>query len=114
MQGVPFRLDGKGRVWISWMSRDKAYSSVSDERGEKFLPRVATPDKGKQTESFPIVLANRKDEVLLVWTQSQYVQWALYTIDGKFTGVRGQGGELPLAKKPAAFVGLDDHFYLVF
>ena len=114
MQGIPFRVDGEGRVLISWMSRDKAYWSISDERGEKFGPPIATPDGGKQTESFPIVLASRKGEVVLVWKQEKRVQWAVSTMAGKFTGQHGQGGELPWRNKPTAFVGLDDNFYIVY
>ena len=114
MQGIPFRVDGTGRVLVSWMSRDKAYWSISDDKGEKFGPPIATPDGGKQAESFPIALANRKGDVVLVWKQGQRVQWARYTMDGKFTGERGQGGDLPWRNKPTAFVGLDDQFYVVF
>jgi hypothetical protein len=114
MQGIPFRVDGAGRVLISWMSRDKAYWALWDEQGEKFGPPVATPAGGTQDESFPIVLANRKDEVLLVWKQGKRVEWALYNLDGKFTGKRGQGEDLPWRNKPTAFVGLDDHFYVVY
>jgi hypothetical protein len=114
MQGIPFRVDGKGRVLISWMSRDKAYWSISDERGETFGPPVATPDLGKQCESFPIVLANRKGDVLLVWKENQRVLWAVYALDGTFTGQRGQGDELPRRNKPTAYVRTDDNFYVVF
>ena len=114
MQGIPFRVDGKGRVLVSWMSRDKAYWSISDEHETTFRPPVATPDGGRQTESFPIVLANPKGEVLLVWKQGRRVVWALYTMDGKFTGEGGQGGELPWRNKPTAFVGWDEHFYVVY
>jgi hypothetical protein len=114
MQGIPFRVDGKGQVLISWMSRDQAYWSMSDAHGEKFGPRIATPDRGQEPESFPIALTNRKGEVALVWKQGKRVQWALYTSDGKYAGKRGQGGELPWRDKPTAFVGLDDHFYIVY
>src|SRR5260370_33437753 len=114
MQGIPFRVDGLGRVLVSWMSRDKAYWALSDEQGKSFGPAIPTPDRGTQDESFPIVLANRKGEVLLVWKQGKRIEWALYSLDGKFTGKRGQGEDLPLRNKPTAFVGLNDHFYVVY
>lgn len=112
MQGVPFRVDGKGRVLVSWMSRDQAHWAVSDEGGKRFGPPTAAPAGDKQ--AFPVVLVNRKGEVLLVWKQGKEVHWARYTADGKYTGERGKAGELPGRNKPAAIVGADDHFYIVF
>jgi hypothetical protein len=114
MQGIPFRVDGQGRVLISWMSRDKAYWAISAEKAGPFGSPVATPGAGTQAESFPMVLANRKGEVLLTWKAGKRIQWALYTMDGKYTGNLGQGGELPWRNKHTAFVGADDNFYVVF
>lgn len=114
MQGVPFRVDGKGRVLVSWMSRHKAYWAISDEGGQRFGPAVPTPGGGKQKQAFPVALANRKGEVLFVWKEGDQVSWALYTLDGKPTGVGGRAGSLPGPNKPTAFVGSDDQFYIVF
>jgi len=75
---------------------------------------LTTPDEGRQVESFRIVLANGKGEVLLVWKENRRVMWALYTMDGQFTGKRGRGDELPWRNKPTAVVGLHDHFYVAF
>lgn len=113
MQGVPFRADGEGRVLVSWMSRDRAYWTISDEGAKRFGPPVAAPEGGKK-EAFPIALVNRKGEVLLVWKQGQEVHWARYSLEGKYTGERGRAGELPGRNKHTAFVGSDGHFYLVF
>src|SRR5262249_22018209 len=114
MQGTPFRVDGKGRVLISWMSRDKAFWSISDEGATRFGPRVGTPDGGKQEEAFPLALSNDKGEVLFLWKEGKQVNWARYALDGKFTGEKGNAGTLPGKNKPTAFVGADGHFYVVF
>jgi hypothetical protein len=114
MQGIPFRVDGKGRVLVAWMSRDKGYWALSNEGAEKFGPPIGTPDHGKETESFPIALIDGKGEVLLVWTCDKRVQWALYTPDGKYTGKRGNAEQSRRRNKPTAFVGLDENFYVVF
>lgn len=114
MQGVPFRVDGKGRVLISWMSRHKAYWALSEPGGERFGPAVSAPGDGKHKQAFPVALANRKGEVLLVWKHGAQVSWAMYTRDGKPTGIGGQAGSLPGPNKPTAFVGADDQFYVVF
>src|SRR5438552_4033504 len=98
MSGVPFRVDGKGRVFASWMSRDKVYWSLSDEGGKRFAPRVAAPEGGAQSSS--MILMNRKGEVLLVWKEGQQVNWAIYTQDGKLTGAKGAVGRLPGTNKP--------------
>jgi len=112
MSGVPFRVDGKGRVLASWMSRDKVYWSLSDVDEKRFATRVAAPDGGHQGSS--MVLMNRKGEVLLVWKEAQHVHWAIYTQEGKPTGEKGTAGQLRGTHKPTAFVGADDEFYLVF
>jgi hypothetical protein len=114
MQGVPFRVDGKGKVLVAWMSRQKAYWSVSDDGGAHFAKPVATPDRGRQEEKLPVAVANGKGEVLLVWKAGRDVRWALFTPDGKFTGERGTAGQLPGDNKPTAFVGADGGFYIVF
>src|SRR5262245_16414123 len=113
MQGVPFRVDGKGRVLVSWMSRQRAYWSISDEDGKRFAPRVATPD-AKANEAFPVAVANAQGEVLFAWKQGAQVRWALYQADGTFTGKQGTAGELAGKNKPTAFAGVDGHFYIVF
>ena len=112
MSGIPFRVDGKGRVLVSWMSKDKVYWSLSDEAGKRFAQRVAAPEGVDQGSS--IVVMNRKGEVFLVWKEDEHVKWAIYTQEGKLTGEKGTAGRLPGANKPTAFVGPDDAFYIVF
>ena len=112
MSGIPFRVDGKGRVLVSWMSRDKVYWSLSDEAGKRFAQRIAAPKGDEQGSS--IVLINRKGEVFLAWKEDQQVKWTIYTQEGKLTAAKGTAGRLPGANKPTAFVGPDDVFYLVF
>jgi hypothetical protein len=114
MNGIPFRVNGKGQVLVSWMSRNKAYWSVSDEGATRFAPPVATPDGGKRREELSAAVANGKGEVLLVWLRGKEVAWAIYQMDGKFTGKQGVAGELPGDNKPTAFVGADDNFTIVF
>jgi hypothetical protein len=114
MMGIPFRVDGRGRILISWMSRHKAYWSISDEGGTHFAPRITTPDGGKQDAAYPLALANHRGEVLFLWLHEKRLHWARYTLDGKFTGEQGEAGTIPSGNKPTAFVGGDDHFYLVF
>ena len=114
MNGIPFRVNGKGQVLVSWMSRDRAYWSISDEGGARFRPRVGTPDGGQQNESLPIALSNRKGEVLLVWLKGKQIAWAIYQVNGKFTSEQGIAGEQTKENKPTAFVGADDDFYIVF
>jgi hypothetical protein len=112
MSGVPFRVDGKGRVLVSWMSRDKVYWSLSDEGGKRFAPRVAAPAGGDQGSS--LALMNRKGEVLLLWKEGPQVNWAVYTQEGELTSAKGTAGRLSGKNKPTAFVGTDGVFYLVF
>jgi hypothetical protein len=105
-------VDGKGRVLVSWMSKEKVYWSLSDEAGKRFSQRVAAPEGVDQGSS--IVLMNRKCEVFLVWKEDELVKGAIYTQEGKLTREKGTVGRLPGANKPTAFVGPDDTFYLVF
>ncbi len=112
MSGVPFRVDGKGRVLVTWMSRDKVYWSLSDDSGQRFAPRVAAPEGGVQGSS--TVLMNGQGDVLLVWKEGQQVIWTLYTQEGKPVGKRHTAGPAAGPNKPTAFVGADDRFYIVF
>lgn len=113
MQGVPFSLDGAGRVLVSWMSRNKGYWALSDVGGKKFGPKVATPDGGKGNAAMPLALMNQKGEVLFVWKEGQQISWAIYDKAGKPTKDQGQAGTLAGTHKPTAFVGSDDRFYVV-
>ena len=112
MSGVPFRVDGKGQVLVSWMSRNKVYWSLSEEGGRRFGPRVRAPEGGDQGSS--IALTNRKGELLLVWKEGEQVNRATYSQDGKLAGDRGNAGRLPGPNKPTAFVGPDGVFYILF
>jgi hypothetical protein len=112
MSGVPFRVDGSGRVLASWMSRNKVYWSLSEDGGRRFGPRAPAPEGGDQGS--PIALMNRKGEVLLVWKEGDLVNWAIYTQDGKLAGGKGNAGRLPGTNKPTAFVDPDGVFYIVF
>src|ERR1700730_1333980 len=93
MNGMPFRVDGKGQVLVSWMCRDKAYWSVSHKGATRFAPRVGTPGSGRQKEALTVAVSNRRGELLLVWLRGRQVAWALYGMDGKFTGKQGMAGE---------------------
>jgi hypothetical protein len=112
MSGVPFRVDGKGRVLVSWMSRDKVYWSLSEERGGRFAPRVPAPNGGNQGSS--VALMNQRGEVMLVWKEGEQVKWAIYSQEDKHITDSATAGVLPGKNKPTAFLGPDDRFYIVF
>lgn len=114
MMGLPFRVNGDGRVLVSWMSRDRAYWSLSDKGTRRFGPKVATPDGGKRDEAFPVAVANPRGEVLFAWVEAGQVRWAIYTEDGKPTDRRGTAGRLPPNTKPTAVLGSGGRFILVF
>jgi hypothetical protein len=113
MQGLPFRVDAKGRVLFAWMSRNRAYWTLSEEGAKNFRAPIGTPDKGTAKQMFPMALANAKGEVLLVWTEGGEVRWAIYQSDGTPTAQRGVAGRQTGQDKPTAFVGGDGHFYIV-
>ncbi len=112
MSGIPCQVDAKGRVLVSWMSRDRVYWSRSDDAVKRFGPRVAAPGSGKQAA--PIAVANGRGEVVLVWKEADEVRWALYGADGAFSGKQGKAGRHPGSNKPTAFVGTNDEFFIVF
>jgi hypothetical protein len=105
-------VEDNGQVLISWMSRNRAYWSISNSEASTFAPRVATPQSG-EGENHPVVLTNHKGQVLLVWKEGAQANWAIYTIDGRFTGERGTAGALNGRSKPEAFLGTDGNFNLV-
>ena len=74
----------------------------------------------EQEEIYPSAVANRKGTVLFVWQVGPMavkgtatVKWAQYDEDGKPTGDAGTAGRSFAGTKATAFVGNDDHFYIV-
>ena len=112
MSGPSFTVEDNGQVLISWMSRNRVYWSISNTEASNFAPRVTTP-QGGEGENHPVVLSNHKGQVLLVWKEGPQANWAIYTMDGKFTGQRGNAGVLNGRSKPEAFLGTDGNFNLV-
>lgn len=112
MTGVPFSLDGEGHVLASWMSRNKAYWSISDAGATRFGPRIGAPTQADKA-IHPLVVPNHRGQVLLVWKEGTRVQWAKYDRRGRFTGAHGTAGETDARSKPLAFVGKDDRFHIV-
>ncbi|NCO34991.1 MAG: exo-alpha-sialidase [Armatimonadetes bacterium] len=113
MNASPLAVTDDGQALVTWMSRDRVYWAVSKGEVTKFAPRIPTPD-GLDGERYPLILANGRKEVLLVWKQQDKVKWAVYTADGKLTDQQGTAGQQPSRSKPTAFVGSDDSFYIVF
>ena len=58
-------LDAQGRALCAFMSRHRVYWSVLSAGGSAFLLHVATPGR-ENDEIYPLAVANRKGEVLLV------------------------------------------------
>jgi hypothetical protein len=80
---------------------------------------LATP-ANEDDEIYPTAVGNRRGEVLFLWqvgpmstTGKATVKWAKYGADGKFTGQQGILGTTTSGTKSTAFVGRDDHFYIV-
>ncbi|HYV37734.1 MAG TPA: sialidase family protein, partial [Gemmataceae bacterium] len=117
MQGMPFSVDSTGKVLFSWMSRDRAYWTMSDEGAKTFLAPIATPEKNaggaKAKQAFPMAVSNAKKEILLMWTENGDARWAMYGADGSATGQHGVAGTKVGQDKPTAFAGTDGQFYIV-
>ncbi len=112
MQGPPVRLDGKGRVLYSWMSRGQVFWTLSED-GKSFRDPIPTPEKGRGLQSFPTAVANARGEVLFVWAQEGEIRWAIYNADGRPTEQRGVAGKQAGDNKATAVAGPDGHFYVV-
>jgi hypothetical protein len=113
--GAPFSFDARGRLLASWMSRGRVYwaaAPAADPAAARFGPRIPAP-RAARAENYPLVLANRRGDVMLIWTEERRVRWARYTPDGRFTGRQGIAGDLRAPDKPTAFVGRDDRFHIV-
>ncbi len=114
MQGIPLNVDGKGRVTVSWMSRNRAYWKFSTDGGATFAGKsITTPDQGTARQSFPLALPNIKGQVLLVWAEGGQVRWAVYRADGTPTTERGVAGPQTGQNRPTAILGADGNFYVV-
>jgi hypothetical protein len=109
MSGADFLVEKNGQVIVSWMSQGKVYWSKSTASG--FAPRIEAP-ASEGTANHPLIVTHRKD-VLLLWKQSGNLNWARYTMDGKFTNEQGIVTALPGKDKATAFVGADSKIYVV-
>jgi hypothetical protein len=63
MNGIPFRVNGKGQVLVRWVSRNRMYWSVSDAAGKRFASAVAMPNQAGRPELLSVAVSNRKGEV---------------------------------------------------
>ncbi len=119
MCGPELTVTPAASLLCAFMSEHKVYWSVSTPGRDRFLLHVPTP-ANETDEIYPCAVANRAGEVLMVWqvgpmsiSGTATVKWAIYTIDGKFTGRQGTLGKSYSGTRPTAFVGTDDAFYVV-
>lgn len=112
MNGADFQVANNQRVLLSWMSQGKVYWSAAANMNTGFAPRIAAP-VGEGTASYPMILANRKNEIFLLWKQESQLHWARYTSAGKFAAAQGIVRAMPGKDKAVAFVGSDNKFYVV-
>ncbi len=119
MCGPELTVAPDGRQLCAFMSRHKVYWAISDARTAGFALHAPTPAH-EPDEIYPTAVANRKGEVLLVWqvgpmstTGKAIVHWAMYRLDGKFTGEQGTLGTTTSGTKATAFVATDDSFRIV-
>ena len=112
MMGIPFRVDDRGRILVSWMSDHKAYFALADEKGV-FGRKIAAP-ASQLAQEYPMALSNRKGETILLWTQGNQILYADYTKAGKATGQARVAGRLTGHLKPTAFVDQRGDFVIVY
>lgn len=116
MCGPELAFDSKGRALCAFMSRNYVYWSALDQQG--FQLHVPTPSHEKE-EIYPSVCGNNT-HVLMVWqvglmstSGRATVKWALYTVDGQFTGKQGVIGDSSSGTKATAYAGTDGNFYIL-
>jgi hypothetical protein len=119
MCGPELTLDADGRAFCSFMTRHSVYWATLAPGGAGFALHVATPS-GEGDEIYPSAVANRRGEAIFLWQVGPMsvsgratVKWAIYTIDGAFTGRQGTAGVSTSGTKATAFVGADGDFHIV-
>jgi hypothetical protein len=119
MVGPELEVASGGRQVCAFMYNYNCYWAVSDSATTAFSLHVATP-ASEVDERYPTAIANNVGKVLFVWQvgplstiDSATVKWALYNIDGTYTGQQGTVGRTSSGTKATAFVGTDDNFYIV-
>jgi len=119
MNGPELTVDPAGRMLCAFMSEHKVYWAIANKTMTQYALHVATPDN-EQNEIYSSAYANRAGKVLFLWqvgpmsvSSTAVVKWALYTLDGKFTGEKGIIGTTFSGTRATAFVGTDDQFYIV-
>ena len=119
MVGTELEVAAGGRQVCAFMSNYRCYWAISDSATTAFSLHIPTPANDSNAR-YPTAIANDAGKVLFVWqvgplsiTDSATVKWALYNINGPFTGQQGIVGRTSSGTKATAFVGTDDNFYIV-
>ena len=110
MQGIPFTIDGKGRVVVAWMSRHEAFWSVSDNAGKTFGAKSAVP-LGKGKMSFPLALPIDDKQIFAQWQEGRTLRWSIVA-EGRAT----ESGTVALfgTNRAMARLGKDGHVYVAY
>lgn len=119
MVGPELEAGKRGSQFCAFMSKKHVYWSVSDSKSTKFTQHVSTP-QNEIDEIYPTAIGNKSSLVLFVWQVEKMsisgraiVKWALYNVNGTYTGKQGIVGNTFAGTKATAFVGTDDNFYIV-
>lgn len=120
MCGPELTFSPTGRALVAFMSRNKVYWAISDDKRAKFDLHVATPGN-EANEIYPSAWCNRAGDVLFAWqvgpmsvNSTAVVKYALYKADGTLQSAQATAvGTSFSGTKATAFVGKDDNFYLV-
>ncbi len=112
MSGADFQVTAQQQVVLSWMSQGKVYWSFASSMSTGFAPRIMAPS-GEGVANHPMILTNRKNEVVLLWKQEAKLRWARYAADGKLSAEQGVVSAMPSKDKAVAFTGADGKFYVV-
>ena len=91
--------EGHARIIAKWESREQVYWSPLADSGSTVRPATVAP--GTNTSKHPIILSNRKGNLLFAWTDGTGWQhggpfsWQEYASDGYPVGERGHADGLP-------------------
>lgn len=115
-----FISEAAGRVMIAWEKAEQVYFA-SLEPGTEALGRVISAPGEGQSRKHPVVVANKKGEVLLAWTVGTAWQrggglaWQMFNAAGQPMGPEGfKPGVVPIWGLAAAVARRDGGFTIIY
>ncbi|MEW6304333.1 MAG: hypothetical protein AB1705_12720 [Verrucomicrobiota bacterium] len=114
-----FLSSAKADVLAAWETNGQVFYSRINPATLKLGPPIA-PGGGGEKRKHPVVVANRKGEVLMAWAEGTGWQkggalaWQVFDASGRPTEEKGRADGVPVFSLETAYVDANDRFVIIY